>query len=82
MNETDFYVSTVVHNLPISEQRLEKLRHQLEKDEVCKEVAAYCRSEWPERRNLPKEVQQYHQVALELSIGEGLLNYHTIRPKA
>ena len=73
MKEMDFYVSTVVHNLPISEQRLEKLRLQQEEDEVCKEVASYCRSEWPERRNLSKEAQQYHQVASELSIAEGLL---------
>lgn len=60
-------------NLPVSEQRLDEIRHELAKDAVCQVVMEYCRSGWPDVKKLSKELRIYHTVASELSIEEGLL---------
>ena len=71
--ETAVYVNTVVQSLPATERQLERIRLHQEEDEVCQQVAAYCRSGWPSRQRIAGAVRHYYPLAAELSVENGLL---------
>lgn len=71
--ETSYFVQAIVKSLPISDQRLQAIKCQQERDETCKLIASYCQSGWPEKKELPSEAIPFYHVASELFVTEGLL---------
>ena len=67
------YVNTVVQSLPVTERQLERIRLHQEEDEVCQQVAAYCRSGWPSGQRTAGAVRHYYPLAAELSVENGIL---------
>ena len=67
----NFYVTSVIKKLPINERRLEDIRCHQDMDEVCQQLASYCRESWPKKKLL-YPIKSYYQMSLELSIREEL----------
>ena len=45
--EVDAYVQTAMASLPATEGRLEEIKYEQEKDEVCQLLKKYCKIGWP-----------------------------------
>ena len=71
--EANCFVDAVVESLPATEPQLRRIKQHQEEDEVCRRIASYCRSRWPEKQHLPAAVRPYHPVASEISVEQGLL---------
>ena len=71
--QTAAYVRAAVQSLPATERQLERIRQHQQEDEVCQQVVTYCQAGWPSRQTLTGSVKNYHSVADELSIADGLL---------
>ena len=71
--EADALVNVVIQSLPATEQRLENIRQLQQQDEVCQQLAHYCQSGWPNRKDLTEATRPYLAVAAELSVEKGLL---------
>ncbi|CAC5419062.1 unnamed protein product [Mytilus coruscus] len=47
--ETKAYVDSIVNNFPASDMRLQNIRDECVKDEICKTLMLYCKEGWPEK---------------------------------
>ena len=45
--EVNAYVNALVTGLSATDERLEQIQHEQDKDEVCKKVKEFCQSSWP-----------------------------------
>ena len=69
-HEVKAYVNAIVRNLPATEERLQLIRDEQNKDPVCRKLREYCEKgkiDWN------GTVKQYFQVRNELMIVENLL---------
>ena len=71
--EVDAYIRNTLSGLPATERRLEEIKREQEKDEVCQLIKKYCKSGWPNSKRVPEAVRKFYPVASELSEQEGLL---------
>ena len=71
--EADAYIQTTLQCLPATERRLEEIRKQQQQDEVCQQLAEYCKTGWPDRSRLSGVTKKFYPVATELSVEKGLL---------
>ena len=71
--EVDAYVQTAMASLPATEGRLEEIKYEQEKDEVCQLLKKYCKIGWPCSNRVPEPVKKFYPVASELSVQKGLL---------
>jgi hypothetical protein len=51
-NETKAFVDVVMSNLPASQNRIELIKTESAKDEICRNLISYCRDGWPEKSKL------------------------------
>jgi hypothetical protein len=49
-NETKAFVDVVMINLPASQNRIELIKTESAKDEICRNLISYCRDGWPENQ--------------------------------
>ena len=71
--ETKAYVDSVVQGLPATEQRLEEIKINQERDPICQEITRYCQEGWPEKGRIQGPVKRYYPVSSEISIINDLL---------
>ncbi|XP_062593536.1 uncharacterized protein K02A2.6-like [Saccostrea cucullata] len=74
--EVNLYVDCVVENLPISDQRLERIRLATADDPELSEVLKKTQNWWPDHeRSLKAEIRPYFSARSELSVWNGILMY-------
>ena len=70
---TEAYINAMLVTLPVSDQRIEKIRQELKKDETLRIVMYNVENGWPEKNQLSKELKQYLNESTYLSVHDGLL---------
>ncbi len=72
-DESDAYIQAALQCLPATEKRLAEIQKSQEQDEVCQQIASYCKEGWPERSRLFGDIKKFYPVAAEMSVENGLL---------
>ena len=72
-NETKAFVDVVMSNLPASQNRIELIKTESAKDEICRNVISYCRDGWPEKSKLDKKLRPYWTMQTEFTVHDNLL---------
>ena len=71
--ETSAYVNLILENLPATEQRLQGIKQHQDSDEICRSIAMFCQSGWPDERELSTELRKYLPMAAQFSVENSLL---------
>jgi tRNA nucleotidyltransferase/poly(A) polymerase len=58
-NETKAFVDVVMSNLPASQNRIELIKTESAKDEICRNLISYCRDWWSEKSKLDERLRPY-----------------------
>ncbi|VDI44154.1 Hypothetical predicted protein [Mytilus galloprovincialis] len=66
--ETKAYVDSIVKNFPASDMRLQNIRDECVKDEICKTLRLYCKEGWPEKSSLSDSLKPYWSLQGEFTI--------------
>ena len=73
-SEVDYVINAVISDLLISEERLNQLEEEAEKDETLQLLSEYVRNGWPRNRgSVVSEVKQYYNVRDEITLARGLV---------
>lgn len=82
-DEIDLYAHQVISGLPATEERLQQIREQQDKDETLKQIKLYCKNGWPDKLKIPGPCFPYHQHAGDLTAENELLlkGMHIVIPK-
>ena len=73
-DELTHYVHSVVDHLPVSDDKLEQIRKEVENDPTMKELIKIIKVGWPEnRKEVPEVVQEYWNYRDELSEVNGII---------
>ena len=73
--DSDIYVSVVLQNLPVTDERLAEIQKAQEQDAVCEAVKQTCKQGWPNRSSIKGVLKKYALEADHLSIQDGILLY-------
>ena len=71
--EVEQWMITAVQSIPASEQRLEKYSLAQKEDKVCTLLLKFCKTEWPPKQSLDKELKPYWDARHKISV-EGKLD--------
>ena len=71
--EANAFISTVLQNLPATEQRLEEIRRYQNDNETCQQIADFCQTGWPNKQSLTAALRPYFPMAAEFYVVNGLL---------
>ena len=71
--ETRAFIDIIIQSLPATEQRLAEIKQCQEDDLVCKQIAEYCQTGWPDKKSVVDAVKPYYTISPEISLHEGLL---------
>lgn len=74
---TESLVQAIVDHLPANKDGLDKYRRAQHSDAVCSQILEYCRSDWPSKHLIKKDLMQYWIVRGELTVADNLLLYRT-----
>ena len=66
------YVDLVVNSTPASQAKLEEIKSEQDRDEVCKQVKEFCQTKWP-KKNIKGPLNAFLKVKSELSVNNGIL---------
>ena len=66
-------VAHVISHLPAGSQRLDSYQKAQSKDSVCQQLIVYCRTGWPELKDLNPSVKHYWELCSEFTFCDGLL---------
>jgi tRNA nucleotidyltransferase/poly(A) polymerase len=72
-NETKAFVDVVMSNLPASQNRIELIKTESAKDEICRNLISYCRDGWPEKSKLYEKLRPYWTMQGEFTVHDNLL---------
>uniref|UniRef100_A0A3P8NB56 ribonuclease H n=1 Tax=Astatotilapia calliptera TaxID=8154 RepID=A0A3P8NB56_ASTCA len=72
-DEMNLYAHQVISGLPATEERLQQIREQQDKDETLKQIKLYCKNGWPDKLKIPGPCFPYHQHAGDLTVENELL---------
>ena len=73
IQEVEFYISTVISTLPVSDTRLSTIAEAQANDPVCSTLLSYCRNSWPDKSSLPDATKPYRKYEGEFSVHDNLL---------
>lgn len=73
LESTNIYVDMLMDNLPASNNFLEQLREELERDSVCARVMQLCEEGWPTHFNSEPALRLYWAERAFLTVHDGLL---------
>jgi hypothetical protein len=67
----------VMSNLPASQNRIELIKTESAKDEICRNLISYCRDGWPEKSKLDENtgIQRYQTKIHEGVVPSNLTKY-------
>ena len=71
--ETRAFIDIIIQSLPATEQRLAEIKQCQENGLVCKQIAKYCQTGWPDKKSVVDTVKPYYTISPEISLHEGLL---------
>ena len=71
--EVNAFVDLIVKNLPATEQCLQDIQLQQDRDLTCSQVKYYCQKGWPSMASIKAPLKPYVPVKGELSVYKGLL---------
>jgi tRNA nucleotidyltransferase/poly(A) polymerase len=60
-------------NLPASQNRIELIKTESAKDEICRNLISYCRDGWPEKSKLYEKLRPYWTMQGEFTVQDNLL---------
>jgi transposase InsO family protein len=72
-NETKAFVDVVMSNLPASQNRIELIKTESAKDEICRNLISYCRDGWPEKSKLNEKLGPYWTMQGKFTVHDNLL---------
>ena len=73
-NDIEVYVHTVMKSLPVSDSKLEEIRHETRQDAQLATLTSLVHDGWPSKRqSCPMEVLAFWNIQHELSVHDGLL---------
>jgi len=72
-NETKAFADVVMSNLPTSQNRIELIKIESAKDEICRNLISYCRDGWPEKSKLDEQLRPYWTMQGEFTVHDNLL---------
>ena len=72
-HEVEAYVSFVYQNLPASDKRIDQIKEYQSKDEICQQLAEYCKHGWPNKSEIPCVLKPYFSIAGEITMQNELL---------
>ena len=75
IQKVEFYISTVISTLPVSDARLNVIAQTQANDHVCSTLISYCHDGWPDKSSLPDATKPYWKYQADLSVYENLLLY-------
>ena len=70
---TEFFINSIVSQLPANKDRLESYRSAQATDPTCSTLLTYCREGWPQRHTLKGDLVPYWSAKSELTIHDHLL---------
>ena len=74
--ETTMFVQSVMEGLPATDKRLEEIRQKQSTDNVCIQVANFCKSDhWPHKAETDTDLKAYWAARNDLTVHQGLLMY-------
>ena len=73
--ETEQFVQAIRAVLPASADRLEAFAKSQANDKICSQVIKFCRSGWPPRNKLNRELKEYWRYRGCLTLSNNLLLY-------
>ena len=77
-SDTTAFVQSVVDGLPATQGRLVEIKTKQQEDQVCSQVAYYCREGWPaDKSKIGSDIRPFFTVREDLTVQEGLLLYRT-----
>ena len=71
--DTTAYVQSVVGGLPATDKRIEEIRAEQGKDQICNKVKEYILDGWPHQ--VESDLKSYFTLKDDLSVQQGLLMY-------
>uniref|UniRef100_A0A3B3HLM4 Gypsy retrotransposon integrase-like protein 1 n=1 Tax=Oryzias latipes TaxID=8090 RepID=A0A3B3HLM4_ORYLA len=71
--EVKVFVDSVVQCIPATEPRLREIQQKQHSDPVCAKVIQCCKTGWPERHMLPRELSEYWSEKDNLNLAGELL---------
>ena len=68
------YVDMIMSSLPVSEERIEQIRKETEKEHTMRTLKETILRGWPEQRQTcPAAIQDYWMCRTELTVGDGII---------
>jgi len=71
------FVQEIIATLPASSDRLNTYCKAQAEDSICSKLIQYCKSEWPTRNQLTREMKEYWKYRGELTLSGNLLLFQT-----
>ena len=75
--DTETFVQAAVAGIPASKDYLEDYRKAQSQDTVCSQLMEFCRSSWPNHRQLRGDIIKYWQFRSNFSVCNDLLLFGT-----
>jgi hypothetical protein len=72
-NETKAFMEVVMSNLPASQNRIELIKTESAKDEICRNLISYCKDGWREKSKLNEKLRPYWTMQGEFTVHDNLL---------
>ena len=66
--ETQVHVDAVYNSLPATEKRIQEIKDQQRKDEICRQLIVYCKHGWPDKEEIPVPLKPYYPFPYELTV--------------
>ena len=73
IQEVEFYISTVISTLPVSDTRLSTIAQAQANDQVCSTLISYSQNGWPDKSSLPDAIKPYGKYEGDFSVHNNLL---------
>lgn len=71
------YVRFVVENIPATNDMINLIKSEQEKDHVCTKIREFCVGEWPAVKHLSEELKPYHAFRNDISLVQDILMFNS-----
>ena len=65
--EARAFINLVIESLPVTEQKLEKIKQGQKQDRECQEIVQYTRQGWPRKSQLTRKLRRYYPTSAEIN---------------
>ena len=75
--DTEMFVHAVINSIPASSNYLDNFRKAQLQDKVCSQLTEFCKSGWPNHKQLKGDIKKYWQFQSNFSVCDNLLLFGT-----